>query len=156
MATNKRTIKATPDEIFAVLLDPECYPEWVVGAKAVRGQDKEWPAVGSSFYHRLGIEGATLKDKTTMLSLDAPRHVELSAYARPLGVARVALRTQQVENGTIVEIFEQPEEGTKMRAISLLVDPLIKLRNVLSLKRLEETVVTRAREKREGARELQS
>ena len=151
MATNKRTMKATPEEVFEVLLDPECYPDWVVGAKAVRGQDKEWPAEGSSFYHRVGVEGVNLKDKTTMLALDAPRHVELTAYARPFGVARVAVRTEPAENGTVVEIFEKPEEGTKMHAIALLVDPFIKLRNVLSLKRLEETVVTRAKKKRAGS-----
>lgn len=150
MAINKRTMRATPDEIFEVLLDPECYPDWVVGAKEVRGQDKEWPAVGSSFYHRVGVEGANLKDKTTMLALDSPRHVELTAYARPFGVARVAVSAKPNGDGTVVEIFEKPEEGTRMRAISLLVDPLIKLRNVLSLKRLEETVVARATKKRTG------
>lgn len=92
MATNKRTIKATADEIFEVLLDPECYPDWVVGAKTVPGQDKEWPAVGSSFYHRVGVEGANLKEKTTMLALEAPRYLELTAYARPLGIARITVR----------------------------------------------------------------
>ena len=151
MAVNKRTIRATPEEVFEVLLDPECYPDWVVGAKAVRGQDPEWPAVGSSFYHRVGVEGANLRDKTTMLALDAPRHIELTAYARPFGVARVAVRAEPVEDGTRVEIFEMPEEGTKMRAIALLVDPLIKLRNVLSLKRLDDTVMTRAARKRAGS-----
>lgn len=150
MATNKRTISATPEEVFEVLLDPECYPDWVVGAKSVRGQDPEWPEVGSSFYHRVGVEGANLKDKTTMLAIDKPRHIEMTAYARPFGVARVAVTAQQVDNGTVVEIFEKPEEGTKMRAIALLMDPLIKLRNVLSLKRLEETVITRATKKRTG------
>src|SRR5688500_20048840 len=113
MALNKRTLDATPEEIFDVLLDPECYPDWVVGAKAVRGQDKEWPAVGSAFYHRVGVEGANLKDKTTMRSLDAPRHLELTAFARPFGIARGAVSPHPTDGGTITEIFEKPEEGTR-------------------------------------------
>ena len=150
MAVNTRTLKATPEEIFEVLLDAECYPDWVVGAKTVRGQDPDWPAVGSAFYHRVGVEGANLKDKTTMVAIDAPRYLELTAYARPLGIARIAVRTEETEGGTLVELFEKPEEGTRMRWISAIVDPAIRLRNVLSLKRLERTVMERVTKKRTG------
>ena len=151
MATNSRHMQATPEEVFEVLLDPECYPDWVVGARHVRGVDDAWPAVGSAFYHRVGVEGADVKDKTSLRALDAPKRIELTAYARPLGIARVVVEAEAADDGTHVKIHETPEEGTKLKLISLLVDPFIYLRNVESLRRLEKTVRARADKRRGGS-----
>jgi uncharacterized protein YndB with AHSA1/START domain len=52
MARNRVHIHATPEEVFAVLSDPRCYPDWVVGAAGIGDYDEEFPAVGSHFQHR--------------------------------------------------------------------------------------------------------
>lgn len=46
MARNRVHIHATPEEVFAALSDPECYPEWGVAAAGIREADEEFPAVG--------------------------------------------------------------------------------------------------------------
>ena len=140
MAINARTFRATPQEIFDVLLDARQYPNWVVGAKEMRAVDAEWPAVGSAFHHEVGAGDAVVQDKSVILDLDAPRRIELRTYVRPVGVARVVIEATPAANGTRVSIFEEPEQGTRMHKIARLVDPMIHVRNILSLRRLEGVV----------------
>ena len=82
MAITQRVLRASPEAVFAVLLDPYLYSHWVVGSKAIRKADMEWPAVGSAFYHRVGTGGFEIKDKTEVLQLEAPYRIELRTYAR--------------------------------------------------------------------------
>ena len=49
MARNRVHIHASPEEVFAVLADPERYPDWVVGAAGIRDADESFPAAGSRF-----------------------------------------------------------------------------------------------------------
>src|SRR3712207_2045993 len=140
MAITERKMEASPEEVFEALLDPYQYPNWVVGAKAIRDVDGEWPTVGSAFYHRLGAEGLELKDKTEVLELETPHRIALRTFARPLGVARVVITARPTEEGSIVSLFEEPEEGTKLRRFTRLVDPIVHVRNVEALRRLEKVV----------------
>jgi uncharacterized protein YndB with AHSA1/START domain len=144
MAITERTMDATPQQVFDVLLDARCYPDWVVGAKAFRDVDDAWPAVGSAFYHRVGTEVADLKDKTVVLELDDLHRIALRTFARPLGIARVVITAKAAEGGTVVSLFEEPEIGTKARAISVLLDPLLHLRNIESLRRMERVIRQKA------------
>jgi uncharacterized protein YndB with AHSA1/START domain len=145
LAITERSIDATPAEVFEVLLDPFLYEHWVVGAKEIRGADESWPAVGSAFHHRVGGMKAEVKDKTEILELDAPHRIALRTFARPFGLARVIITARPAETGTIVTIFERPEEGTKLRALTGVVDPVIHLRNIEALRRLDRVTRIRAR-----------
>ena len=140
MAINRRTFDATPEDVFDVLLDAQQYPNWVVGAKKIRAVEDLWPAVGSAFHHKLGAGSAEINDKTEILDLDAPNRIELRTFARPMGVARVVITAQGSESGTIVAISEKAEQGTKMHKASRLIDPVIHVRNIETLRRLERVV----------------
>lgn len=130
-------MNCTPEEVFKVLLDAYLYPRWVVGAKSIRRVDDEWPSIGAAFYHRVGAGAAEVKDKSEILELDAPRRLVLRTYVRPAGIARVVLTAHADGSNTLVTIEEELEEGTRMKSFSRLVDPVIHLRNVESLRRLE-------------------
>lgn len=54
MARNRVHIDAAPEDVFAVLSKPGCYPEWVVGGAGVRDHDENFPEVGSRFHHKVG------------------------------------------------------------------------------------------------------
>ena len=144
MAVTKRSVAASPAQVFEVLLDPYLYSHWVVGAKEIRGADDNWPSVGSAFYHRVGAGAADLKDKSEVLDLHAPHRIALRTFVRPLGIARVVLTAEPQGNGTLLTFFEEPEIGTKLRAVGRLLDPLIHLRNIEALRRLERVVQIRA------------
>ncbi|HYH48339.1 MAG TPA: SRPBCC family protein, partial [Acidimicrobiia bacterium] len=89
MARTEATIQATPERIFEVLMDPDCYGEWVVGSKYIRGADPDWPAVGSRFHHVVGVGPLSISDHTKIEEIDPPRLLKLRARARPLGTALV-------------------------------------------------------------------
>lgn len=144
MAITERNIQASPQDVFDTLLDPYQYPNWVVGAKAIRDVDAEWPSPGAAFYHRLGAEGAELKDKTEILDLEPPHRISLRTFARPLGIARVVITVRPADTGAIVALFEEPEEGTKLRAFRRALDPLIHARNIEALRRLDRVVQIRS------------
>lgn len=139
MARTERNMRCQPDDVFRVLLDARRYPDWVVGARTIRGVDSEWPAVGSAFYHRVGVLGE-VKDKSEILELDPPRRIVLRTYLRPLGIARVIITAEPSLDGTRVAIVEEPERGTRLRRIRRLLDPLMHLRNREALRRLERAV----------------
>ena len=148
MAVTERAMDCSPEEVFEVLSDSYLYKHWVVGSKDIRDVDDSWPAVGSAFYHRLGAPGAQIKDKSEVLEFDAPHRIVLRAYARPLGVARVTVTARPSEDKTIVAISEEPEKGTRMRALTRLIDPLVFVRNAESLRRLERVIEIRNSAKR--------
>jgi hypothetical protein len=50
----KRTVHASPAEIWDVLADGWLYPVWVVGASRMREVEDGWPAEGSRLHHSLG------------------------------------------------------------------------------------------------------
>lgn len=140
MALNRRSFDATPQEVFDALLDARQYPNWVVGAKEIRAVDPEWPAVGSAFHHEVGAGDAVVQDKSAILELDVPHRIALRTFVRPLGIARVEITARAEAGGSIVTIFEEPERGTRLHKIARVVDPLIHIRNIESLRRLERLV----------------
>ncbi|MCU1452594.1 MAG: hypothetical protein JWN46_740 [Acidimicrobiales bacterium] len=102
MATVTRYASGSIDDVFAVIADPTTYPEWLVGARAIRAIDEGWPRPGTKFHHRVGLVGPiTVDDHTESLEVDPPRHLALEARFRPFGRARVefSLREMTPANG---------------------------------------------------------
>ena len=141
MASNRVHIHATPEEVFAFLSDPECYPQWVVGAAGVRDQDDEFPAVGSRFHHKVGSWPLDLKDHTEVIEVEPPHRLVLKAKARPLGTATIALGLREVDGGTEVRMEEVP--GDRLTSIFVgnpVADTALRVRNAEALSRLKRLV----------------
>jgi NAD(P)-dependent dehydrogenase (short-subunit alcohol dehydrogenase family)/uncharacterized protein YndB with AHSA1/START domain len=141
VARNRVHIQASPEEVFAVLSDPQRYPEWVVGAAGIRAQDEEFPAVGSRFHHKVGSWPIGVKDYTEVLELDPPTHLALKAKARPLGTATIELELRGSHAGTEVLMEEVPGDRlTSLVAANPVADSVLRVRNAEALARLKRVV----------------
>lgn len=141
MARNRVHIRATPEEVFAVLSDPQCYPRWVVGAAGIRDQDEEFPAVGSRFHHKVGSWPVGLKDHTEVLEVEPPTRLVLKAKARPLGTATIEIELRENEAGTEVLMEEVPGDRlTSLVVGNPLANTALRLRNAEALARLKRLV----------------
>ncbi len=142
MSSNAISMSAAPDEVFDVLEDAYAYPRWVVGARRVRRVDVGWPEVGSRFHHALGTAVGELHDSSRILERNRPDHIALEVRFRPTGVARVDIDIVADGDGSLVTIVETPTRGPVSRLPKLMIDPMLKLRNALSLQRLRHEVET--------------
>ncbi len=142
MATNHIQITVTPDEVFAALAHPANYGDWVVGSDVIRDADPEWPKVGSRFYHRVGVGPLKLNDHTEVLEVDPPHRLIMHARARPLGTAEVSMQLAERDGGTFVTMTEKAGNRLSRLMLNRLTDPLIRLRNAESLRRLKRIAET--------------
>jgi NAD(P)-dependent dehydrogenase (short-subunit alcohol dehydrogenase family)/uncharacterized protein YndB with AHSA1/START domain len=141
MARNRVHIHATPEEVFAVLADPERYPEWVVGADTIRDYDEEFPAVGSRFHHEVGPGPVNIRDHSEVLEVEAPHRLVLKAKARPLGTATIELDLRESAGGTEVLMEEVPGDRlTSLFISNPVADTALRLRNAEALSRLKRLV----------------
>lgn len=141
MARNRVHIHASPEEVFAVLSDPECYPKWVVGADTIRDYDEGFPAVGSRFHHKVGPGPINIRDYTEVTENDPPRRLVLKAKARPLGTATIALDLKESEDGTELLMEEAP--GDRLTSVFVgnpVADTGLRVRNAEALARLKRLV----------------
>jgi uncharacterized protein YndB with AHSA1/START domain len=137
MAHNEIHVDAPPDAVFAVLADPRSFARWVVGSRKIRAADPDWPAAGTTFDHAVGIGPLALADSTTVRAADRPHRLELLVRARPLTQAVVTLRMHGEGEGTRVELDERPADLRSWIFLNPLTDPLVRLRNRESLRRLK-------------------
>jgi uncharacterized protein YndB with AHSA1/START domain len=144
-AENETIIDASPDAVFDVLLDAHAYPEWVVGAKAIREVDPSWPAPGSEFHHRIGAGPVDIRDSTTMVERERARRVLLEVHAGPVGSGMVDISLEPAGDGTKVTIVEYPIGGPAKALDGRVEDVAVGARNVESLRRLKHLVEDRAR-----------
>jgi len=139
-ARNHCFIEAPPEAVFAVLSDAQSYERWVVGAKEVRDADASWPARGSRLHHTVGAGPVDLQDSTSVVTSESPRHLRLRARGRPLGVAIVDFVLTPERGGTRVQMQEWIAEPWFVAAFNLIFDPLIRVRNAETLRRLTDVV----------------
>ena len=141
MARNRVHIDAAPEDVFAVLSNPYCYPEWVVGASGVRDHDESFPAVGSRFHHKVGTWPLNVKDHTEVVEVDPPRRIVLKAKARPLGTATIEIDLAASAGGTELAMEERPGDRlTTLVAGNPLADTALRVRNAEALARLKRLV----------------
>jgi hypothetical protein len=102
--------------------------------------DDDWPEPGSSFHHTVGVGPIVVRDKTTVVRVDAPHEIRLRAGLGPLGAAIVRFTLSARDGATCVEFAEEPEHGAVRLAWRSLGRPLMRLglwgRNAASLERL--------------------
>ncbi|HSO01815.1 MAG TPA: SRPBCC domain-containing protein, partial [Gaiellaceae bacterium] len=111
MAVNEIEIAAAPDDVWAVLAEPDAYARWVVGTKRIRGADEGFPDVGTRLHHTTGVGPLTIRDSTVVLRSERPRVLELEARLGPLGSAHVTLRLEEGGAGTRVVMKERGLRG---------------------------------------------
>ena len=130
------TVPAPPAAVFAVLSDPETYPDWLAGAQSIRRVDDDFPAEGSGFDHEVGpTEAVTVADRSEVRAADGPNRLVLEVHAGPLkGIAEFEL--ERIADGTLVTLRERIT-GPLGAAMPLLRGPIF-LRNRWSLDRLRQ------------------
>lgn len=137
MAHNEIDVAAAPERVFDVLSDPRAYARWVVGSQRIRRADAQFPAPGAAFDHAVGIGPLRLKDHSAVQQCERPRLLRLLVKARPFTQAHVTLRLHATAAGTRVEMDEQPADTRSRLFMNPLTDPLVRLRNHESLRRLK-------------------
>jgi uncharacterized protein YndB with AHSA1/START domain len=140
MSHNSIRTSAEPDAVFDVLDDACAYPRWVVGARRVRAVDPSWPAVGSRFHHAIGTAAGELHDSSKVLERDRPYRLVLEVRFRPAGVAEVTIEVAPDGGGATIDITETPTSGPLTKLPRFVVEPLLMLRNALSLQRLRHEI----------------
>lgn len=138
MRTTTTTVDLPPEDVFAILADPDSYGEFVVGSRHIRDADPSWPAPGASFHHSLGVLVTMIRDHTTVVEAEPPTRLLLNTAMGPLGVNRTEFRLLPDGEGTRIEITEVPHEGfVATPVIGPLVTASIWLRNQETLRRLK-------------------
>jgi uncharacterized protein YndB with AHSA1/START domain len=145
MAHIEKVLPHPRDHVWAALIDPNTYPRWLVGAKAMRSVDDEWPAVGSRFHHRVGMGPIRIDDNSEVLEIDAPRRLVLLVRATIAVRGRVTFELAERGESTLLTFEEEPAEilpahrlvGNLVRPV---LDPLTHVRNEISMRRLSRVV----------------
>ena len=145
MATTRRHMDIPAARVWDVLADATTYSRWVVGADAVRDVEGDWPEVGALLHHRVGVWPIHVRDNTEVVEVEPPTRVVLEGRVRPLGRARIALHVVADGAGCTVEMTEYPLSPAILRLLTPLLDPLVRLRNVETLRRLERCARERYR-----------
>src|SRR5215204_5955660 len=115
--------------MWDVLIDPETYPRWLIGAAAIRDVDDSWPAVGSRFHHRVGFGPLTLPDDSEIIAITDGEMIRLRVRARPFVAAIVTFHLIGADQTTVVTMEEEPALRLIGNAVRPVLDPLIHVRN---------------------------
>jgi hypothetical protein len=145
MAVNHRVFPGVgPDAVFDVLRDGHSYGHWVVGTRKIRAVDAGWPAAGARLHYTVGYAPLRKDGETRSLAYEPGRRLELEIRAWPTGTVRVEFRTERVAEGTLVTMVEHPARGPATRLHNRVLDGVIKVRNVETLRRLERLALNSA------------
>lgn len=137
MAHNEIHIGVPPADVFMVLSDPRSYARWVVGSREIRRADRGWPKVGTAFDHRVGLRPFTLADNSEVVECEPPGLLKLLVKARPFSRAYVTLNLRPSHGGTQLSMDEFAADARSRLFFNRLTDPLLRLRNNVSLRRLK-------------------
>jgi uncharacterized protein YndB with AHSA1/START domain len=147
----KRTVDATPEQVWAVLADGWLYPSWVVGASRMRAVTTNWPVAGAELHHSAGIWPLVTNDETVSLESEPPRRLKLQAKGRPAGEATIELRIERDGDRSVVSIVEDVTKGPGTLIPKSARQSLIAARNKESLRRLAYIAERRAHPDSSGA-----
>ncbi len=146
MARNSRTMSGiTPPQVFLALNDGASYDQWVVGTRKIRDVDLGFPAPTTAIHYTVGYAPLQKDGRTVVKAIDPDRQLELEAKAWPGGTMRIGITVEAVADGCEVSIEEHPLHGPAKVLHNPLLDLVIKMRNVETLRRLETRVRELAR-----------
>jgi hypothetical protein len=127
----------TPRQVFDVLRDGRSYGHWVVGTRKIRDVDAGWPSPGTRLHYTVGYGPLRKDDETHSLEYDPDMRLLLEAKAWPAGTARIDLTAEPDGDATVVTIGEAPNKGLAQTLHNPVLDALIHVRNIETLRRLE-------------------
>jgi uncharacterized protein YndB with AHSA1/START domain len=136
-------MRASAADAFAVLIDPETYPRWLVGAKQIRDVDAGWPSPGSRFHHVVGAGPMQIPDNTEVLAIEPGRMLKLKVRARPFVSAEATFTVvgDADDSGRcVVSLQEEPTVRWLGNLVRPVMDPSIHVRNHKSLEHLAAVV----------------
>jgi uncharacterized protein YndB with AHSA1/START domain len=136
MSSVTRVVSATPEQVWDVLADGWLYPLWVVGASRMREVDDGWPTEGAELHHSVGAWPVLVDDTTTVTECRPGAFLALRARAWPGGEAWVRLHLEARGAETTVTIEEDVYSGPAALVPGPVRRPLIRWRNVETLRRL--------------------
>lgn len=119
MAVDEIYVNAPPEQVFAVLSDPNQYQNWVVGTEDTVEAEGDWPEVGSTLHYTVAGP-MKLSNRTVVESVDEPHHLQLKAKAGPLPDVRITLDLVPEGTGTRVRMHERPANGV----VNVLTGPV--------------------------------
>lgn len=146
MAFNRRVLRVPAAAVLAVLADGWSYADWVVGTRRVLRVDPGFPAPDASLHVRVGNALVSHEGRSTSLEWDPDAgRLTLEARALLLGRARIALRVEPAGDGASYVRLEEHALSTPLLGPlgPVLADPLVMLRNTLTLRRLGRVAVSR-------------
>jgi uncharacterized protein YndB with AHSA1/START domain len=134
-AEARTTIAAGPEQIYAVLTDPDTYPDWLAGAQHIRHVDADFPNPGTRFDHQVGpAEAVTVDDDSKALIDDPPHRFQLEVHVGPV-TGLVDFRLRPTGEGTEV-VFRESLTGRLGLAMPV-ARAILHARNKASLERLK-------------------
>ncbi|WP_436776356.1 SRPBCC family protein [Yinghuangia sp. YIM S09857] len=141
MARRQQLIHASPNQVWAVLADPQRYAEWVVGTQRIERADDTWPQVGAGLAYCVGIGPITFRDECVVRLCDPGKRLELEALAPPLGSARISIELLPWDGETVALVDEHPLRGPAARLHGPPGEALLHLRNRKMLRNLARVAV---------------
>jgi hypothetical protein len=139
VAINSRLMKGlSPTDVFDALRDGQTYGHWVVGTRGVREVSPAWPREGTEIHYVVGYGPTRKDDRTVSTFYDPDRRLELEAVVWPIGTLSIVLTVESNEGGCRVTIEETAKKGILKTLHNPAFDAAIKLRNVETLRRLEQ------------------
>ena len=140
VAFTSRQFDASAGDVFAILVDPESYPRWLIGTDRIREVDADWPAIGSKFHHVVGLGPLKVADTTEVIEIDEGRMLRLKVRARPLISAVATFRVVGDVSSCVVTFEEEPAVRSIGNLVRPVLDPTVHVRNHRSLRRLASVV----------------
>jgi uncharacterized protein YndB with AHSA1/START domain len=136
VSVNRRTVAATPDDVWKILADGWLYPLWVVGAARIRDVEEDWPAKGSRIHHSVGAWPLLINDHTEVLQVVPGRSIKLRARGWPIGEAEVEITLADLGAQTEITMKEDAVAGPGVLVPEPFKGLTLKWRNVEALRRL--------------------
>ncbi|MDX1886100.1 SRPBCC family protein [Mycolicibacterium sp. 120270] len=133
--TVTRDIRTSCSQVWDVVADGWTYSQWVVGNSRMRAVDPNWPEVGSTIRHSIGVWPLVINDETVVEECVPMEKLVLHAKGQ-LGGARVILRFNEIPNGCRVTMEEYPVSGIGALVPAKLGDLVAWPRNRETLSRL--------------------
>src|SRR3546814_254223 len=141
MSSVSATIEAPVSAVWAALVDPDTYPDWLIGARRIRRVEDGWPRPGTSFHHVVGLGGPlSIADRTTALEVQDQRLLKMEVRARPLVHGSVTFTLEPADGGRSTTVTVEEHPVGLHRVLTPVLTPLAAARNRTSLEKLERTI----------------
>ncbi|GAA1594607.1 MULTISPECIES: SRPBCC family protein [Kribbella] len=137
MSENECLIEASPEDVFAVLIDGWSYAAWVVGASRIREVDPSFPEPGGRIHHSVGAWPLLVDDTTTSLEYEPGRRLRLSLRVWPAGHGEVEFRADETPDGCRLVMTEKAVSGPVALLPAAVADLMLHPRNAEALRRLK-------------------